>query len=319
MSFDVYTFGTDGAAHLTDPPEQWLLKGPNDQDPWVVEYWNSVTKEILDHLQPLHGMYDSAGPGFQANKISPWGYPTQSDPVATDGVYLSDWTTYGVKLQASSSRSIILLVDSGHSWTWSADGYLDILAYTKGAKGLRAAKDSLTDLRYGYDNSAYPTFRYNFSPRNGGWSVTIPTEGYYAPNSVAHTEKASLTGTGVGPYDVAARIPLQLPHDTSRSSFKVAFTAKGLHVGGLHLAGVATTTTVAFKARSRSTGSVTDVFSVTSTSTTSADFSDTSTGIGDLDTSAYEYFLEWSVGDASLLDGAYVGYVYLDIEKRAVE
>ncbi len=317
MSYDVYTFCTDTGALVTDPPGQWILKGPSDQDPWTAAYWNSITKKILTDLQPLHGMYDSAGPGFQANKISPWGYPTQSDPVADDGILLSDWGANAVILKATTSRGVQIDVASGHAWTWAADGYLTIVT-TKGVKGLRAAQDASSELRYGYDSAAYPTFRYDFSPRNGGWSVTNPLEAAYFAQAPLASSKAALTGAGLSPpYTAVARMPLQIPHDTTRGAGKVAFQLKGLYVGGLALSGASSTTTIAVKVRNQSTGSVTTLLSVTSTSTSPADLSDT--GTVTLATPTGEHFVEWSVADASVMDGAEVGYVYLNIEKRAVE
>jgi hypothetical protein len=321
MPSNIYNYCTDSGAHVTEPPDQWLLVGPSDEDPWVVNYNSWLLKGILEDLEPVADIYDAEGPGVQVNRITPYGATEKISPIGDDGIYLADWLPAAITLKATDGRTIVVDVGTspgvGHGWTWGGDGYLAI-TLTKGVKGLRTAKDTTSGLRYGYDNTAYPSFRYPFSPRNGGWAVTNPLEGYYFPNSVAHADRAALGGTGVGPYTVAARAPLIIPHDTTRGS-AVAFTVKGLYVGKLHLAGSATTTSVSLKARDRTTSAITTVFEVTSTSTTAADLSDTSTGVPDMDTENFEYYFEWSVANASLLDGAYVGYVYLDIEKRAVE
>lgn len=319
MPANVYTFGTDTGAFVTEPEAQWLLKGPSDSSPWTAAYNSWILKEILADLEPLHDLYDSAGSGIQANKISPYGYPSKSSPVADDGILLSDWTTYAVWLKGTGGRAVKWTVSGGsggHGWTFNGDGTVTIVD-TKSVNGLRVGKDASSELRYGYDNAAYPTFRYDVSPRNGGWTANSPLETnvYVSPSGSA--DKAQIAGAGTGPFTSVARRPISLPHDTTRASNKVAFTLIGLQVDAFKLLSSATTSTIAIKYRDRSSGSVTTLASVTTTSTTAAPYS-ASVSV-DLDTSSGEFFAEWSVANASLLDGAEVGYVYYILQKRAVE
>ena len=240
MPANVYDFGTDTGAFVTEPPSQWLLKGPSDSSPWTAAYNSWILKEILADLEPLHDLYDSAGPGIQANKISPYGYPSKSSPVADDGILLSDWTTYAVWLKGTGGRAVKWTVSGGsggHGWTFNGDGTVTIVD-TKSVNGLRVGKDASSELRYGYDNAAYPTFRYDFSPRNGGWAPTNPLEAAVFPTAPSAATKAALSGAGASPpYTAVARMPLQIPHDTTRGSGKVAFQLKGLYAGGFALSG----------------------------------------------------------------------------------
>lgn len=309
------------AATIVTPPDQWILAGQSSNSPYLAAYHVWVAVETLGLISPMYDMYDSTGPGWFVNKITPYGYPTKLGTAVNDGIFLAAGAadTYGVQIQAYEDRDVRLqVVDSSsatkHFWRWKRDGVLAISGTTQ-VQGLLAGKEASTELRYGYGPaSAYPTFRYEYSPRLGGWTPNNPEESFV---KYASPDTGALCGVvTAGTLDAKAMCPVRIPYDTTRATSKTAFTFKGLYVEGY--TNLATSASIRLAARELATGTVTTVLHCNLSAAGPVDTSDT-TPLVACNPGLYDYFLEWTAVGANYLLGSTIKRLYLEIEKRTVE
>ena len=310
-------------ATIVTPPDQWILAGQSDESPYLAAYHVWVATETLALISPMYDLYDSTGPGWFVNKITPYGYPSKLGTPVDDGIFLAAGAadTYAVQIQAYEDRDIRLqVIDSGsatkHYWRWKRDGDLTITGTT--IKGLCAGPEATTKLRYAYPAAAYPVFRLEMSPFLGGWTLaTSDTE--------MHTSGSGtwlITGTSGSPVNATMRIPVRFDNDTSRPNGAVVHVATKLGVDDVKGVGGTPTIEVSFKRVSTTTGSDDTIFTVSTTSASFVSLSDTTEGSTDaakIVPRDYAYYLEVRVANVTSGIGAEIRRIYLEIEKHAVE
>lgn len=312
------------SATIVTPPDQWILSGQSDESPYLAAYHVWVAVETLGLVSPMYDMYDSTGPGWFVNKITPYGYPSKLGTAVDDGIFLAAGAadTYGVQIQATEDRDVRLLVtDSGsatqHFWRWKRDGVMTI-ANTDQIQGLQAGPDATTKLRYAYPATEYPVFRLEMSPFLGGWTlVTSDTE--------MHTSGSGtwlIMGTAGAPAPATMRIPVRFDNDTSRPNGAVVHVATKLGVDDVKGVGGTPTIEVSLKRVSTTTGSDEAIFTVSTASATFVSLSDTTEEATDrakIVPRDYAYYLEVRVANVTAGIGAEIRRIYLEIEKHAVE
>lgn len=321
MSATIYDYAM--SASIVVPPDQWVLNGQSDENPYLAAYHVWLTTGMLTDLAACVAHVD--GDNLLADTVTPFtGAPSLI------GLYLNantDPAAVGARLQTENNDLKLQVYTTGpttvqHDWLWKDDGVLDITS-TKQVKGFRAGLDATSEFRYGYGPStSYPTFRYEFSPAGGGWTSSAAFATAAGSIGDGTAPRTSINGP-VSPATVKFRTPVRIAgFDTARGTATTAATITGMYVKDLCIVGTPTSTSVRLVSKELSSGALLTVFEVTSTSTTPADFSDTTPAGGTSGVLAYglrDYYLEWDCVDASSANGAEVFRVYLDIEKRTVE
>lgn len=312
------------AATIVTPPDQWILAGQSSNSPYLAAYHVWVAVETLGLISPMYDMYDSTGPGWFVNKITPYGYPTKLGTAVNDGIFLAAGAadTYGVQIQAYEDRDVRLqVVDSSsatkHFWRWKRDGVLAISGTTQ-VQGLQAGPEATSKLRYAYPATAYPVFRLEMSPFLGGWTLVTANSAMGATGSGTWY----INGTGGSPYPATMRIPVRFDNDTSRPNGAVVHVATKLGVEDVKGFGGTPTISVSFRRVSTTTGSDEVIFSVSTASGSFVSLSDTTeagAGYADIVPRDYAYFLEVTAANVTAGIGAEIRRIYLEIEKHAVE
>ena len=269
--------------------------------------------EWITYIDPYIG--GIAGDLF-ANKVRPYGTSEQ------DGLYLSGVGTYGAELRSFSTRGVRLLT-AGGSLVLDSTGLLTASTLAGIQWGstlppqynLAAGLTSSTKLRYAYA-ATKPTFRLDFSPVNGGFIVALHNWQLDLEQSAAG--EAVLAKGTAGAADVAAYCPLQLPHDTARTT-ETVYEAVSLTVEA-KTANAANYARIRLMKRDRATHVASAVLTASTTSTSFASVTDDNGGTPIvLDPASYSYYLSIESANSTNVDFATFRTATLNLRKSAVE
>ena len=324
MPYTIYDYATGANAEVDTPPDAWILRGQASNLPYIASYDNWLERGVLDVLEAHARHYNAAvSNDWLADTIHPL---TGYTPGDITGVYLSRSQapgTVGILHWARGNDIQIFVEDSGgtdkHNWLYADDGTLQI-TNTLAVYGFLAGLDTTSKLRYGYA-STYPTFRFDFDPIQGGWTVWDPQ--FFMLDGPASTSsyvvmRALTTYAGTGDMEITH--PLRFPFDTGRTT-ETVFELMQLRAGIGVFGGSGRTITVNVVRRLKSDLTAqTTIMSVSHNSTTATQTSTTGAPIV-LDYSTYKYEISIVATDIgnSNTQTAEVGLVELEIRKRAVE
>lgn len=313
----LFSWATSPTSPIIYPASAFVTGGyPNRYEIPAAEYNATMNRigEWITYIDPYIGTL--SGQLF-ASAIRPYGTSLQ------DGIYLPG-ATYAMDMRAFGALGIRLTVNTAAStWTWNAAGTMTGFGWTAvdwgaslpGHSNLAAALTTATKLRYAYA-ATKPTFEMDFSPVNGGYVVASHTWQLDLEQSVAG--EAVLAKGSAGAADVSAYRPLQLLHDTARTT-ETVYEAVSL-VANLKTADAANYARVRLMKRDKSTRATTAVLTCSTVSTAFATVTDNNGGTPIvLDRSAYTYFLSIESANSTAVHFATFREVTLNLRKSAVE